>query len=212
MKKNFYATVMGLFLLGWLGCVSTSYAADGDPIALLQSIADRMIDNLRSHKASLKTNPSVVYSIANKIVVPHADLDVMSQRVLPPAVWNSATPAQRREFKSEFTNILVRTYASALEDYTDETVRFFPVRGGIGGKSSITVNSQIVRSDGPSISVNYQMVRSGSQWKLYDLIVEGVSMLESFRSQFGDVLSQGNMADLLRKLSSHNRKNERGQS
>lgn len=175
-----------------------------DPVGLLQSLADRMISGLKAHQATLKSTPQVIYGLAYKIIVPHADLDYMSKSVLPPQIWNRASASQRKKFEGEFTKLLVRTYASALSDYSNQTVRFFPVRGGFRGKSNITVSSQINRSDGPSVSVTYRLVASGSTWKLYDLSVEGVSLLESFRSQFADKLSQGNMDDLIHDLQVHN--------
>jgi phospholipid transport system substrate-binding protein len=156
---------------------------------------------------SLKSNPTQVYSLANKLVVPHADLDYMSKRVLPPQIWAQASNAQRTDFKREFTSLLVRTYASALADYSDQTVKFYPVRGGAAGKSTVQVSSEIVRSDGPSIPVSYSLIAAGSQWKVYDMTVEGVSMLESFRSQFANKLSQGNMSDLISALKQHNQQN-----
>jgi len=180
---------------------------DSDPVNLLQTLADRMIAGLKANQATLKANPSVVYGLAYKVVVPYADLDYMSKRVLPPQIWNRASANQRSKFESEFTKLLVRTYASALSDYSNQTVQFFPVRGGFRGKSTIMVSSQINRSDGPSVSVTYRLVAFGSTWKLYDLSVEGVSLLESFRSQFADKLSQGNMDDLIRDLQSHNKAN-----
>jgi phospholipid transport system substrate-binding protein len=184
--------------------LSTSYAGGSDPIAMLQSLADQMIAGLKSNKASLKTNPSVVYSLANKIVVPHADISYMSQRVIPPKVWNAATASQRSKFQTEFTKLLVRTYASALSDYTNQTVKFFPIRGNYQGKSSVTVASQIIRADGPSVSVVYRLIGGASGYKLYDMSVEGVSLIESFRSQFSSRLSTGNMDGLIQDLVRHN--------
>ncbi len=185
-------------------CLLFSVAAwaASDPVNMLQSVANQMIASLKSNKATLKTNPRLVFSLANRIIVPHADIDEMSQRVLPPATWKNATPAQRARFKKEFTSLLVRTYASALAEYNDQTVNFYPVRGGYQGKTDVRVNSQIVRTDGPPISVNYQLTLVGSEWKLYDLSVEGVSMLESFRSQFASELSQGNIESLINVLGS----------
>ncbi len=183
--------------------MTVAYAAD--PVSMLQSVANRMIANLKANSATLKTRPGVVYSIAGKIIVPHADLAEMSKRVLPPATWNSATPAQRRQFQAEFTTTLIRTYASALAQYTDQQVKFFPVRGGYAGKKTVRVDSQIIRPDGgPTISVSYRLIARGGDWKLYDLSVEGVSMLESFRSQFADQLNRGNMASLIQVLKQHN--------
>jgi phospholipid transport system substrate-binding protein len=206
MKKNHLFGYLILCLTLLLGFTQRALAG-GDPSQMLQSVANQMVDALRSHKATLSSNPSVVYSLAYKIVVPHADLDEMSKRVLPAQVWSNATPEQRSQFKKEFTTLLVRTYASALADYTDETVQVYPVRGGYAGKSSVVVQSQIVRSNGPAIPVSYRVFLRGSEWKLYDMTVEGVSMLQSFRSQFADKLSQGNMSNLLTAIREHNAAN-----
>lgn len=204
MNKLFSLKMRALFLvLIALWLPSVSFAEDG-PVGLLQSIANQMISALQKNKATLKTNPGLVYSLANRIVVPHADLNEMSMRVLPPQTWNSATPAQRAQFQRQFTRILIRTYASALAEYNDQKVQFYPVRGGYQGKSEVTVNSQIVRSDGPSISVSYRLINRGGSWRLFDMTVEGVSMLESFRSQFADKLNREDMATLIKDLSAHN--------
>lgn len=205
--RHLYLKRIATLLVGLLIVASSVVFADSSPVTLLQSLADRMISELKSHQASLKSNPSVVYSIANRIVVPHADIDEMAKRVLPAKAWEQATPDQRSKFKREFITVLERTYANALAEYTDETIKFFPVRGGVEGQSSVTVKSQVVRSDGPSISVDYQMIRTGSSWMLLDITVEGVSMLQSFRSQFSDELSRGDMNSVISALSGHNRKN-----
>ncbi|EKD73692.1 MAG: Toluene tolerance protein Ttg2D [uncultured bacterium] len=203
MKKYFLSMLTGLMISCMLLPVAVQ-AGDGDPVGMLQSIANQLIAALKANKTSLRQNPGLVYSIATRIVVPHADVVEMSKRVLPPQTWNSATSGQRAQFQSEFTRLLVRTYSSALAEYTDQTVKFFPVRGGYQGKSSVSVDSQIIRSNGPSISVNYRLIRKGAGWKLYDMTIEGVSMLASFRSQFADQLARGNMAELIKVLARHN--------
>ena len=208
MKKfvSFIFVCTSLLLAG----MKVASANDSDPVSMLQSLANQMIANLKANKATLKTNPTLVYSLARKIVVPHADLSEMSKRVLPPQIWNSATPSQRAQFENQFTTLLVRTYASALSDYTDQTVEFRPVRGGSAGRTSVRVDSQIIRSDGAPINVNYSLIRQGSIWKLYDMTVEGVSLIESFRSQFSDKVAQGSdMAGLIQYISAHNNKNSR---
>lgn len=184
--------------------MQTAAANDGNPVDMLQSLANRMIESLKVNKASLKSNPAKSYSLAYKIIVPHADIMEMSKRVLPPQVWNNASSGQRSRFQGEFTKLLVRTYASALSDYTNQTIEFYPVRGGYEGKSTVAVSSHIIRSDASPITVNYNLVSKSSGWKLYDMTVEGVSLLESFRSQFADKLSQGNMDTLIVELEKHN--------
>lgn len=196
-KKYFSAQIFVL-----IASLFFSSAVFAGPVDLLQSIANNLISQLKANQASLKTKPGLVYSLAYRYVVPYADIDTMAMRVLPPSVWRGASPAQRATFKKHFTNLLVRTYASALSDYKDQTVKFFPVRGG---GSNVTVNSQIERTDGPGISVSYRMINRGGRWKIYDMSVEGVSMLESFRSQFSDLLQTGNLDEVNRRLAQHNR-------
>lgn len=192
-------------LLGCFTCL-TSYAQanQATPVGLLQYIANNMIAGLKANKATLKSKPQTVYHLAYQYVVPYADLPEMAKRVLPPVVWNQATPEQRMRFQKEFTTTVIRTYASALTSYQDQTIQFYPIRGGYQGKTTVEVNSEINSSQSQPIRVSYRLMRVGSIWKLYDMSVEGVDMLESFRAQFADILAQGNMEQLLQRLSGHN--------
>jgi phospholipid transport system substrate-binding protein len=192
-----------MVLFAWFAPVTMTQAAPtGDPVALLQYIADNMIAGLKSNQATLKTKPSIVYSLAHQYVVPYADLSEMSKRVLPPSVWNSATPGQRSAFEKQFTTLLIRTYASALTSYKDQTVKFYPVRGASG--QTVQVSSDIVSPQSSPIHVTYRLIRVGGGWRLFDMSVEGVSLIESFRSQFADILSHGNMDQLISQMSGHN--------
>ena len=204
MRSNRMWMQIWVILFSWcLLALPAQSAPTGDPVQLLKYIADNMISGLKSHKATLKTKPQTVYNLAYQYVVPYADLNEMSRRVISPQVWNSATPQQRMRFQKQFTTLLIRTYASALSSYQDQVVKFYPVRGGTGG-ATVEVSSDIVSSDSQPIHVTYRLVRTSSGWRLFDMSVEGVSMLESFRSQFADILASGNMEQLLERLTSHN--------
>jgi phospholipid transport system substrate-binding protein len=173
-----------------------------DPVQLLQYVADNMVNQLKSNQATLKTKPGIVYKLAYEYVVPYADLAEMSKRVLPPQTWNSASADQKKQFEKEFTTLLIRTYASALTSYKDQVVKFYPVRGGYG--ATVQVSSDIVSSQSQPIHVTYRLLKTGGGWRLYDMSVEGVSLIESFRSQFSDILSHGDMGTLLQRMSGHN--------
>lgn len=203
MLKNKITFLFMAVVLGWMTIAApVSAAPSGDPVSLLQYIANNMISGLKSNKATLKSKPGIVYNLAYKYVVPYANLDEMSKRVLPPRIWNSATPAQKAEFQKLFTKTVIRTYASALSNYQDQSIKFYPVRGGAG--NSVVVQSQIISSQSEPINVTYRLVRSAGGWRLLDMSVEGVGMLGSFRAQFSDILAQGNMQTLLNRLSGHN--------
>lgn len=206
MRINKIVLAMFVFTFGWLISFNAAQAAapQSDPVNMLRYIADNMLSELKSNQATLKTKPQIVYHLAYQYVVPYADLSEMSKRVIPPQVWNTASSSQRLHFQKEFTTTVIRTYASALSAYKDQSVRFFPVRGGTQGLKTVEVDSQIDSSESQPIRVTYRLVRNGSVWKLYDMSVEGVDMLESFRAQFADILASGNMDQLLQRLSSHN--------
>ena len=116
-------------------------------------------------------------------------------------MWNSATPSQRAAFQKQFTTLLIRTYASALTSFKDQTVKFYPVRGG---GQTVQVSSDIISPNNSPIHVTYRLIHESGGWRLYDMSVEGVSLIESFRSQFADILSHGNIDQLISKMSGHN--------
>ncbi len=206
MKKNKMLMRAIFFLLLFLTGTTLSFAeTSGGAVGLLEGIANQMIADLQKNQITLKSNRQYVYSLAYKLVVPHVDVDEMSRRVLPPQVWSQANMTQRAAFKREFINLLVHTYASALASYTDQTVRFFPIRGGEAGKRTVEVSSEITSESGaPAVNVKYRLIREDGGWKLFDMSVEGVSVIESFRSQFADALAQGDIDALTTRLAKHN--------
>jgi len=157
---------------------------------------------LSALKKTDNRNTQSLYRLVQTILLPHVDLNRMSQLVTG-KYWAQATPAQREAFKQQFTYFVTRTYSTALSSYTNEKVRFLPIRGGANG-DRVQVNSLIDQSNGQSISVNYRLSLVNGQWKVYDLVVEGVSMVENYRSQFADILRTQGMSGLLQNLKSHN--------
>ena len=190
-----------LILMPWMANAAVN---SNDPVALLQYIANNMIEQLKVNQANLKNKPDVVFKLAYKYVVPYADLEDMSRRVVPPQTWNQASAADRARFQKEFTNLVIRTYASALSSYKDQTVKIFPVRGNLAQLTNVEVASEINSPDAQPIRVTYRLLKRGNSWKLYDMSVEGVSLIESFRSQFADIIAKGNLTDLIAKMQQHN--------
>ncbi len=183
-----------------------------DPTPELQTISNQMIAALKTNKASMTKNPQVVYDIVEKILLPHVDLTVMARSALGRDAWMNATASEQQAFTEQFKALLLHTYAAGLSSYTDESVQFDAIRGGIqAGQTRVEVTSQIIRNDGPPIAVSYRLVyellgsNSASDWYVYDFSVEGVSMIQSFRAQFAAELSNGEtLAQLTTKLQAHN--------
>lgn len=175
-------------------------AQDPAPVAMLKSTSDQMLSALRSNKATMKNNPDTIYRLVNSILLPHVDLESMGRSVIGRTYWYQATPAQREEFKKLFTRQVTQTYATALESYENETVKFFPIRAYNPGAQRVQVQSQIVRSNGQTIPVSYRLINQGGSWKVYDFSVEGVSIVSSYAAQFANDLQQGGLANLLTKM------------
>lgn len=191
-----------LALFGLLIC--TIAWAISSPVDLLQNTSNQLISALQRNQATLRTKPQIVYGIVNQILLPHVDVMSMSSKALGRDAWLRATPMQRQAFAQQFVTLLIRTYSSALAQYTNERVNFLPIRGDYNNQSRVQVNSIIVRESGPSINLSYRMTRIAGQWMLYDFSVDGVSIIESFRSQFVEQLQHSGIDGLINKLAQHN--------
>lgn len=182
--------------------ISSSFALIS-PTTQFQGVADKMISQLENNKSQLH-KMSVIRRIVNQILLPHVDLNRMSASVVG-RYWNQATPAQQSQFKKDFSYMVTTTYSSALASYDDDQVRFYPLRGSYQSQQTIRVSSVIIRKSGQRIPITYDVVRAGDTWKVYDFSIEHVSMVQSYRSQFANVLAQGGVPALLTRLQHHNR-------
>jgi len=184
--------------------IATTMAASADPVAMLDQTSSQMINALKKNKATIKTKPAYVENLARKILIPNVDVPTMSRLALGRNAWLKSTKVQQKQFMQEFVTLLIRTYSSALASYTNQSIKFYPIRGGTQGKSRIQVNSKIIQPGGPSIPVSYRLVKRSNGWKVYDMSVDGVSLVQSFRSQFANEISRGGINGLLASLHKHN--------
>ena len=199
MKKIVQLTCFLCFFI-----TSLCFAAVISPTTQLQEIANNMISQLEKNKSQLN-NMNVIRHIVNQTLMPHIDVDRMSAAVVG-RYWRVATPAQRAEFQKEFSYLVTTTYASALSSFNGDQVHFQPLRENYAAEQTTRVNSVIVRRNGQRITITYDVVKRGDQWKVYDFSIEHVSMVQSYHSQFEGVLAQGGMATLLTRLQSANRR------
>lgn len=196
---------MVLFMLV-AGQVQAAPSTQESPDVLLKRVTQELITTLRKNDKAVHTQPQMIYQIINRILVPYIDWHTMSKWVVGRSAWNAANENQRDEFAREFKDLLVRTYASTLKAYNNQAIEYMPIRGGIAGKSRVQVESYIKESGKESIKVTYRMVNSGGTWKVYDISIEGVSLLKGFQSQFADDIRQGGLDKLIKRLHQHNEK------
>lgn len=173
--------------------------AQSSPIPMLEQTANQILTSLKQNKTQLKQNPQVIYAAVERHLLPQVDVEGMSRSVLGRQAWMKANTSERKQFSQAFTKLVIRTYASPLAEYTDETIKFLPIRGSLDSRF-LRVNSQIIRSNGKNIPLTYSLINKNGQWKIYDLSVEGVSLLQSFRSQFAQALQNSNMQELIKQM------------
>lgn len=179
------------------------HATDSEPMAMLREVTNSMIQRLTADKVKVQEDPEYVFKLADELLVPKADFNEMSKRVLA-VYWRKATPKQRADFATEFQNLVVHTYATAFRSYKDEQVEVTGERYGRQNKNLVEVNTKIKQTEGPDIVVNYRMIKREQGWKVYDMNVEGVSLVSSFRSQFADKLRRDGIDAVIADLKTKN--------
>lgn len=174
------------------------------PVQMLEQAAQQILATLKQNKATLKQNPRLINQAVQHYLLPIVDVEGMSRSVLGRQAWMAASATERAAFSKAFTQLVIRTYATPLAEYTDETIKFLPQHTAATGQFT-RVNSVIVRSKGPDIPLSYSLVSKNGQWKVYDLSVEGVSLLQSFHNQFGQALQNTSMNELIAQMNKQDR-------
>lgn len=195
MMFGFFVTLMSLF--------QASYAQE-DPVSVIKNTSDQLFKTLKTEKNSLKKDPSKVYGIVEKILVPRFDFGTISQWVMGRS-WRDATPMQREAFTAEFKKLLINSYAGVLLDYTDESLSVLPLPPNAAKGDEVTVRSEIISKDRPPIAINYSMIKSGNRWMVYDVSVEGVSIVANYRSEIRELVSRQGVEGMIDTLKRKNK-------
>jgi len=192
--------LIGVVILALSLVLTTAHATDG-PREVVERASREMLSALQANQATLEQNPEQIYDLVQSILLPHFDFRRMSQWVMGQH-WRQASAAQREEFIDRFRTLLVNTYGKALLDYSNETV-VFPDTPPPSG-DDVTVRSEIQQSTGAPIPINYRLHNRDGNWKVYDVSVEGVSLVTNYRSQIDSLVRQEGIDGMLRKLNADN--------
>ena len=176
--------------------------SDSEAQAVVRDTTDRVLAVLRAEKDSLKTDPGRLYGLVQEVILPRFDFERMSRWVLG-RHWRAASQPQRAAFVDQFETLLVRTYSQALLSYRDQTVRFEPSR--VRSESEVTVRANIDQGGGPAIPISYEMYKTDGGWKVYDVSVNGVSLVINYRSSFSQEVTRNGIDGLIQRLDERNR-------
>jgi phospholipid transport system substrate-binding protein len=203
MMKSILKKVVVVFLL----VVSVgAFAVDPPPVAMLKNTSDQILSELDKKRqgGNLKHEEVWVRGVVRRLLVPHVDMQGMSQAVVG-RYWQNGSLQSQRQFMEQFSNYVIKTYAAAFASYDGETMTFYPIRGYDPNQQRVQVNSQLNRKEGPAINVQYRVVNKGGNWLIYDFSVDNVSLVQNYRDQFSADLQRGGLDLLVKKLLEKNR-------
>lgn len=195
----------GLFLLVQAFFSGSLAAADiVAPDVMLKQTSDEVIAVIKEKREQLEQDPSLVYDLVHEYILPHLD-EVTIAKLAMGKNWRDASREQKVEFINEFRNLLIRTYGKSLSEFSDQEINYFPVRMK-EGEDKVVVKSEVIQPGGPAIPVAYRMRIKDDAWKVYDLSIDGVSLVTSYRGTFDQEVRKGGIDGLLKYLKEKNTK------
>lgn len=168
------------------------------PDVLVKNTANEVLEIVKKDKDIQAGDQKRIFALAEEKILPHFDFERMSRIVLGKH-WRSATKEQQDAFVKEFRSLITHTYSSALSKYRNQTIEYKPLRSQ-PGDTDVTVKTQILQPGGQPVPVDYSLERDGDGWKVYDVTIEGVSLVTNYRGQFSNEVRQGGVDGLIRKL------------
>ena len=172
------------------------------PDQLVQKITDEVLAAIKSDKQLAAGDKQKAVKLAEEKVLPYIDFE-QATRLAVGRAWREATPEQRKRLVTEFRNMLVRTYSNAIQAYEGQTLKVLPARGKQDPEETV-VRTQFVRAGGQPLPIDFTMHQKDNVWKVYDITVEGVSLVMTYRSEFDAIVKQEGIDGLIKRLASKN--------
>jgi len=183
-----------------------SHAEELAPDALVKTISMDVLAAIRQDKDIQAGNPNKIASLVEAKILPHFDF-AHTTRIAMGANWRRASPEQRERLVREFRTLLVRMYSSALANYRDQVIEFKPLRAQ-AGEAQVIVRSEVRQSGTLAVSIDYEMEKTASGWKVYDVKISGASLAATYRDIFAEEVRNHGIEGLIDSLSSKNHQND----
>ena len=176
-------------------------AAEGPgPSEVVQTAAQGMLGDLDKDRDAYRRDPARVGQLVDKYLLPHFDTEFAARLVLG-VHWRNATPEQRKRFIDAFYHSLLTNYGAALVDFTSDRLKIFPSSVDPGAARA-TVRTEVKRDNGDRVSVNYYMRKTAQGWKAWDVVIDGISYVNSYREDFGAQIEQQGLDAVIQRLES----------
>ena len=200
MKHRVVLTALFLFTMNF----ANTYAATKSAEQVVRDAVKQTTARLLQEKEQLKAHPERIYGVIQDLVVPHFNFPIISRLVLGKATWGQASDMQKQEFMHEFTTLLVKTYAKALQEYSDQDVVFLPAESSSNSRL-IEIKTEVEgKGSGKKTPINYRMYYDGTEWKVLDLVVDGISLVNSYKGEYSSIVSKDGLDGLIAKMKEKN--------
>ena len=197
--KRFLAAIL-------LAALPFAAAAQEAPDALVKRVTDEVLTIIKTDKELQAGNPRKVAELAEVKVLPHFDFARMT-RLAVGRNWQQANDAQKEALTKEFRTLLVRTYSNSLSAYRNQTIEVKPSKIAAADKEA-TVRTAVIQQGGPPIPIDYSMEKTDGGWKVYDVVIDGASLVTTYRGSFNDQIQKGGIDGLVKTLQDRNRSGE----
>ena len=201
--KSLFALFLGLFV----SCTSV-FAQEDSPDAMIRKVTDDVLTIVRQDKDIQSGDTRKAIELVRAKAVPYFNFKRMTALAMG-RDWSKATPEQKKRLSEEFKTLLVRTYSNALTGYKDQSIRYKPTKFQ-NGETDVVVKTEVVQPGNKPIPLDYSLEKQDSGWKVYDVIVAGVSLVTNYRDTFNQEVRANGVDGLIQMLTTKNKQLESG--
>jgi phospholipid transport system substrate-binding protein len=199
MAKLLWVTLLSLFMAAG----QASEPKEGRQ--LVETVSNQILEAIVENRALYKASRQSLYNLVSDVVLPHFDFEKMSKFVMA-RYWRKMSPEQRSRFEQEFRGLMVRIYSTALLEYSDEKIKYLPLRVN-KGRDRIIVRTKIAPpGGGTALGMDYHLYLNVDSWKIFDVRVNGVSLLKSYKDRFGRQAKEDGIDAVINNLTARNEK------
>lgn len=204
MLRKSLAQLAAVFMVSAMLFAPAAHAADETPDGLIKRVSTEVLDNIKSDKSVQAGDMTKVMALVESQIMPNVNFNRMTASAVGRS-WRQATPEQQKKLQDEFKTLLIRTYSGALAQVRDQTINVKPLRAA-AGDTEVVVRSEIIGRGDP-VPLDYRMEKTSTGWKIYDLNVLNIWLVETYRTQFAQEISAKGIDGLITALSERNKSN-----
>jgi phospholipid transport system substrate-binding protein len=208
MKSMLWSIAVGAAVLAAGAALAQAPSSAAAPDVLVRDLSNEVLATIKADKALASGDVNRVQKLVDEKILPYVDFQKMTQLAVGRG-WRQATPEQREALTREFRTLLVRTYSGALSQVTDHKVELRPFRAQ-PADTDVLVRTSVVASRGDPIQLDYRLEKTDANWKIYDVNILGVWLVENYKTQFASQINSGGIDGLIKTLTDRNRQLEQG--